>query len=105
MKKLPHTPPAEMIFKALANRARLCIVRELSGSEEKCVCDLVGCCGLGWSTVSHHLAVLKRAGIVADEKRGQHVFYRLSLSCVSDFLECLEQPNCPPIAATRKNKR
>ncbi len=82
------------IFQALASEARLCIVRELNDCEEKCVCDLVGCCGLGWSTVSHHLSILRRAGIVADEKRGQQVFYRLTLPCVTDFIQCLKEPVC-----------
>lgn len=93
------TPDAEgviRIFQALASEARICIVRELSDCEEKCVCDLVGCCGLGWSTVSHHLSILRTAGIVADEKRGKQVFYRLILPCVTDFIRCLEAPGCEP---------
>ncbi len=86
--------PIEQIFHALASEARLCILKELSVVDEKCVCDLVGCCGLGWSTVSHHLSILREAGIIADEKRGQQVFYRLILPCVIEFIECLEKPNC-----------
>ena len=84
------------IFRALSAEARLCIIKELSAVEEKCVCDLVGCCGLGWSTVSHHLTILREAGIVEDEKRGQQVFYRLALPCVTHFIRCLEQPTCEP---------
>ncbi|MGF1679354.1 MAG: ArsR/SmtB family transcription factor [Candidatus Methylacidiphilales bacterium] len=85
----------QRIFQALASEARLCIVRELSAVEEKCVCDLVGCCGLGWATVSHHLSILREAGIVRDEKRGQQVFYRLALPCVTHFILCIEQTSCP----------
>lgn len=84
------------IFRALSAGARLCIIKELSAVEEKCVCDLVGCCGLGWSTVSHHLAILREAGIVEDEKRGQQVFYRLALPCVTHFIRCLGQPTSEP---------
>lgn len=84
------------VFRALASEARICIVRELSAADEKCVCDLVASCGLGWSTVSHHLSILKKAGIVADEKRGQQVFYRLTLSCVTRFIRCLEKPSEHP---------
>ena len=83
------------IFGALGSDARLCIVRRLGEEDEICVCDLVGCCGLGWSTVSHHLSVLKEAGIVNDEKRGQQVYYRLALTCVTDFIRCLESGECP----------
>jgi len=85
-------PSVEQIFRALASEARICIIKELSAKEEICVTDLVGCCGLGWSTVSHHLAILRNAGIVTDDKRGQQVFYQLALPCVSDFIQCLEKP-------------
>lgn len=77
------------VFKALGHPARLQIVEELAGGEH-CVCDLVEAVGLGWSAVSRHLAVLKAAGVLDDEKRGQQVFYRLTLPCVKSFAECLE---------------
>lgn len=84
------------IFRALSAEARICIIKELSSGEEICVQELVGCCGLGWSTVSHHLSILREAGIVTDEKRGQQVFYRLALPCVTHFIRCLERPSCEP---------
>lgn len=84
------------VFRALSAGARICIVKELSAVEEKCVCDLVGCCGLGWSTVSHHLAILREAGIVSQRRSGQQIFYRLELPCVTHFIRCLEQPACEP---------
>lgn len=76
------------IFKALGHTARLQIVTELAEGE-RCVCDLVELTGLGWSTVSRHLTVLKSVGVIADEKRGLQVFYRLKLPCVSRFAACL----------------
>ena len=42
------------------------------------------------STVSRHLAVLKNAGIVADEKRGVQVFYSLKVPCAVEFFSCVE---------------
>lgn len=60
------------------------------GKGEMCVCDLVDVAGLAWSTVSRHLAVLKKAGVLEDEKRGQQVFYRLRLGCVDQLNRCLE---------------
>jgi ArsR family transcriptional regulator len=77
------------IFKALGHPARLHIVEELAAGE-RCVCDLVDLVGLGWSTVSRHLTVLKAAGVLEDEKRGLQVFYRLALPCVKSFTECLD---------------
>ena len=76
------------VFKALGHPARLQVVMDLAGGE-RCVCDLVALTGLGWSTVSRHLAVLKSVGVIADEKRGLQVFYRLKLPCVARFTGCL----------------
>ena len=77
------------IFKALGHPARLRIVKEL-GAGERCVCDLVDLTGLGWSTVSRHLAVLKSTGVIGDDKRGLQVFYSLKLPCVVRFAACLD---------------
>jgi DNA-binding transcriptional ArsR family regulator len=88
-------PDVAGVFKALGHPARVRMVRELGGGE-KCVCDLVAAAGLGWSTVSRHLSVLREAGVVTDEKRGQQVIYRMALPCVSRFLDCLENPRRYP---------
>jgi len=77
------------VFKALGHPARLQIADELA-SGERCVCDLVELVGLGWSAVSRHLAVLKGAGVLDDEKRGMQVYYRLALPCVTTFNDCLD---------------
>ncbi len=78
------------IVKAMAHPTRLFIVDQLSEVGEKCVCELTEMIGTDMSTVSRHLAVLKGAGIVEDEKRGQMVFYRLRVQCVLNFFECIE---------------
>ena len=77
------------VFKALSHPDRLRIVEELSAGE-RCVCDLVATVRSAWSTVSRHLAVLKQARVVSDEKRGLQVFYRLTLHCVPSFMTCLD---------------
>lgn len=77
------------VFKALGHADRLRIVEEVAEGE-RCVCDLVEAIGSSWSTVSRHLLVLKEAGLVADEKRGLQVFYRLALPCVPSFMTCLD---------------
>ncbi|MCX7425336.1 MAG: metalloregulator ArsR/SmtB family transcription factor [Planctomycetia bacterium] len=78
------------IIKAMAHPARLFIVDELSKNGERCVCKLTEMVGTDMSTVSRHLAVLKNAGIIEDEKRGAQVYYRLRVRCVLDFFECVE---------------
>jgi ArsR family transcriptional regulator len=77
------------ILKALAHPARLLMVEELADGE-RCVCELTEKVGSDMSTVSKHLAVLKGAGIVADEKRGMQVFYTLQPPCALNFLSCVE---------------
>ena len=73
----------------MAHPTRLFIVDELSRGE-RCVCELTDMVGADISTVSKHLAVLRAAGIVEDDKRGQQVFYRLRVHCVLRFLDCVE---------------
>ena len=77
------------IVKALAHPTRLFLVDELSRGEQ-CVCELTRMVGADVSTVSRHLALLREAGIVADDKRGQQVFYRLRAPCVLKFFGCIE---------------
>ena len=77
------------VLKALGHPTRLLIVEEL-GKGERCVCYFVEQIGVDFSTVSKHLAVLKQAGLVEDEKRGQQVFYRLRVPCVLRFMDCVE---------------
>lgn len=89
MPRMSNVPTPDGVFKALGHPARLSLVRKLT-SGEHCVCDLVETVGLSWSTTSRHLEVLRDAGVVSSDKRGQQVFYRLALACVADFVACLD---------------
>lgn len=77
------------VLKALAHPTRLFLVDELARGE-RCVCDLTALIGADVSTVSKHLALLKGAGIVADERRGSQVFYTLRTPCVRSWGTCVE---------------
>lgn len=77
------------ILKALAHPTRLFIVEELARGS-RCVCELQEMIGADISTVSRHLTQLRNAGILAHEKRGAQVFYSLRVTCVPDFLGCVE---------------
>ena len=70
--------PQVRLLAALADPARLEILRELAGTSEVCACDLTDCCSLSQPTVSHHLKVLREAGAVVSERRGTNIFYRVS---------------------------
>ena len=84
-----HMEARAGVMKALAHPSRLFIVDELSHGE-RCVCELTEMVGADISTVSKHLSVLKRAGIVLDDKRGVQVFYRLRVPCILNFFGCVE---------------
>ena len=77
------------IIKALAHPSRLYIVDRLS-KQDYCVQELAEMVGADISTVSKHLSILKNAGIVKDAKKGQRVFYKLSVPCVLNFFTCVE---------------
>ena len=77
------------IIKALGHATRLFIVDKLA-EREHCVCELTRMIGDDVSTVSKHLSVLKKAGIVSDRKDGQQVFYKLKVPCVRQFFSCAE---------------
>jgi ArsR family transcriptional regulator len=87
------TPPLHrldpvLVFGALGHAGRLQIVDALS-RRDHCVQELVELVGSSWSTVSRHLAVLREAGVVRDERRGAHIYYSLALECVASFSACL----------------
>lgn len=77
------------IIKAMAHPSRLIIIDQLS-KEEKCVGDLTELIGCDTSTVSKHLNILKKAGLVSSDKRGLNVYYRLKTPCILNFFGCVE---------------
>lgn len=77
------------VLKALAHPTRLFIVEVLS-DRPYCVNDLTGMIGADVSTVSKHLSVLSRAGLIRSEKRGKQVHYSLRMRCALNFLDCVE---------------
>lgn len=74
----------------MAHPSRLFLLDELSRGE-RCVCELTELVGADTSTVSKHLALLRGAGLVADERRGAQVFYRLQVPCALTIFDCIER--------------
>ena len=79
------------IFKALGHPTRLWIVQQLGDVQEHCVCEFVEAVGDDFSTISNHLTVLRKAGVIKCEKRGKQVFYSLACACVVDFIACIKK--------------
>ena len=76
------------IYKALGDETRLEIIRMLWG-KELCVCDIIDACDKSQPAISHHLKILKQAGLLEDRRDGKWIFYRINyenLKTVKDFL-------------------
>jgi ArsR family transcriptional regulator len=89
----PGTPPLPVPareqlatrFKALADPTRVAIVNRLSGADEVCVCDLTAAFELSQPTISHHLRVLREAGLVEASRRGTWAYYRLVPDAIAEL--------------------
>jgi ArsR family transcriptional regulator len=64
------------LLKALADPIRLRIMSIIAAADEACVCDLTAPFDVSQPTISHHLKVLREAGLVDAERRGTWVWYR-----------------------------
>ncbi len=72
------TDPDVRLLAALADPVRLSIVRQLAACDGICACDFTDLTDVSQPTVSHHLRVLREAGVVTSERRGSWVYYRLA---------------------------
>jgi len=94
------------IYKALSDQTRL---RALAAVEhnELCLCQLTGLLGLAPSTVSKHMSLLSRAGLVQSRKDGRWVYYSLAPKSDKGIWEHLKPimadlGNYPVVAADRR---
>ncbi|MGH3778981.1 MAG: ArsR/SmtB family transcription factor [Pseudonocardiaceae bacterium] len=67
------------LFKAMGDPVRLRLLSLIASHDggEACVCDLSGVFELTGPTISHHLKVLREAGLITGERRGTWVYYRV----------------------------
>ena len=63
------------MFKALGDPVRLRLLSMIASTAEICVCDLTDAFELSGPTISHHLRVLREAGLVDCERRATWVYY------------------------------
>jgi ArsR family transcriptional regulator len=70
--------PDIQLLAALADPIRLAIVRQLARDNEVCACNVDVIDTVSQPTVSHHLRVLREAGVVTSDRRGTWVYYRLA---------------------------
>ena len=77
-------------FKALADPTRVRILNLLARNPELCVCDMNASFDLSQPTISHHLGILKKAGLVECDVRGRWCFYRANPQAISELATVLE---------------
>ena len=90
-----------LLFKALGDANRLTILEllkargktccDLVARDEKglCACDIERAVGLSQAAVSHHMDLLRRAGLVTAEKRGRWMFYRRNEAVLAGLAEAI----------------
>lgn len=73
-----RTDPDVVLLSALADPVRLSFVRQLVENDGVCACDFSECCTVSQPTISHHLKVLRDAGVVVSERQGTNIVYSLA---------------------------
>jgi len=87
------------VFRALADPVRLRLLSLIGARAdgEACVCDLVAPFDLTQPTISHHLKVLREAGLIESERRGTWVYYSV-LPGALERLATLLSPDAAPVS-------
>ncbi|MFJ9823321.1 ArsR/SmtB family transcription factor [Streptomyces sp. NPDC101160] len=82
------------MFKALGDPVRLRLLSLIASHDggEACVCDLTGPFDVSQPTISHHLKVLREAGLVGSERRGTWVYYWVLPDALSQLSALLQIP-------------
>jgi ArsR family transcriptional regulator len=82
------------VFKALGDPVRLRLISLIGARQggEVCVCDLASAFDLTQPTISHHLKVLREAGLIDSERRGTWVYYRLVPAALERMAALLSLP-------------
>lgn len=77
------------VLRAMADENRLRIL-EILRDGEHCVCELQSSVEIGQSLLSHHLRILREAGLVQDRREGRWVHYSLSADAVQPLTRHLD---------------
>jgi ArsR family transcriptional regulator len=87
------------MFKALGDPVRLRLLSLIAshGGGEACVCDLTDAFDLTGPTISHHLKVLREAGIIDGERRGTWVYYRVRPTVLQKLSSVLIADHTEPV--------
>ncbi|WP_460429144.1 metalloregulator ArsR/SmtB family transcription factor [Amycolatopsis endophytica] len=96
----PRAAELARVFKAVADPVRLRLLSLIASHDggEVCVCDLTGTFALTGPTISHHLRVLREAGLITGERRGTWIYYRAEPETLARLAAVLT-PGRAPVSA------
>jgi ArsR family transcriptional regulator len=96
----------ESVFKCLGDETRLMATLLIFKEGELCVCELMEAMGESQPKISRHLAQLRACGLLTDMRRGQWVFYSISLTLpdwVNTILDSAYSANKSAVSAAQKS--
>ena len=96
--------PSNSAFRALADHTRREILRMLR-SGPRTSGEIASRFDSSWPTISRHLAVLREAGLVVADRKGQEIYYELNTSVFQDLVQYLMGSRTPVVAGSRRNLR
>lgn len=91
---VPQASELAAAFKALGDPVRLRLFSLIASHAdgEACVCDLTGEFDVSQPTISHHLKVLREAGLLTSERRASWVYYRVAPASLAALAKLLAVP-------------
>lgn len=93
----PHAADLARMFKALGDPIRLRLLSMItSAGDETCVCDLSSAFDVTGPTISHHLKVLREAGLIEGDRRGTWVYYRPVRTAIGHLASLLDTAGLTP---------
>ncbi len=97
----PQAGELARAFKALGEPVRLRLLSLIASHAggEACVCDLTGAFALSGPTISHHLKVLREAGVIEGERRGTWIYYRVRPEMLRVLSDALLPSEAPEVSA------
>jgi ArsR family transcriptional regulator len=96
--------PSNGAFRALADHTRREIVRMLRGGPRTSG-EIAARFESSWPTISRHLAVLRDAGLVLAERKGQEIHYEVNTSVFQDLVQYLMDWGNPAVGGRRRTLR
>jgi ArsR family transcriptional regulator len=80
------------IFKALGNSTRLRILDSVK-NKKQCICDIIPIAGKSQPDVSHHIKILKNAGLISEQRKGTNIFIEASNKHIFEIIGMVRRLN------------